>query len=159
MPDQKTVYVTEEGLKKIKEELHFMRTVERKRISGEIADARAQGDLSENAEYDAAKEAQGLLEAKIAKLGSTIANARVLDEQAVDDSKAFILSNVKVKNLKNGMEQTYTLVSAHEANLAKGKISVTSPIGKGLLGSEVGDVAEIKVPAGSVQLKVLEIFR
>ena len=153
------IYLTEEGLKKLKEELHFLRHVERPRISREIAEARAQGDLSENAEYDAAKDAQGLLEARIAKMDSEIADARLLDDSNIDGSKAFILSTVRVKNKSNGSEQTYTLVSQPEADLMKGKISVDSPIGKGLLGKSVGEVAVIKVPAGSIELEILEITR
>lgn len=159
MEMSKLVYLTEEGLKKLKDELHFMKTKERARIAQAIAEARAQGDLSENAEYDAAKEEQGHLEARIAKAETTIANARIVDESQVDTSKAYILSNVRVKNLKTGSEQTYTLVSAHEADLATGKISVTSPIGKGLLGKSVGDVVQIKVPAGTVEMKITEISR
>lgn len=155
----KPVYLTPEGLEKLKAELKFMTSKERPRISRDIAEAREKGDLSENAEYDAAKEAQGLLEAKIAKVQTTIANARIVDESQMDNSKAFILSNVKVRNKANGMEQTYTLVSAAEADFAKGRISVTSPIGKGLLGKEVGDTVAIKVPAGSVELEVVEISR
>ena len=153
------IYLTEEGLKKLKEELHFLRHVERPRISREIAEARAQGDLSENAEYDAAKDAQGLLEARIAKMDSEIADARLLDDSNIDGSKAFILSTVRVKNKSNGSEQTYTLASQPEADLMKGKISVDSPIGKGLLGKSVGEVAVIKVPAGSIELEILEITR
>ena len=155
----KPVYLTPDGLQKLKDELRFMKTKERPRISQEIAEAREKGDLSENAEYDAAKEAQGLLEAKIAKMEDTIANARIVDESQMDSSKAFILSNVTVKNKANGMQQTYTLVSQQEADLAKGRISVTSPIGKGLLGKSVGDVVKIKVPAGSVEMEVVEITR
>ena len=154
-----TVYLTEEGLQNLKEELHHLRTKERPRISNAIAEARAQGDLSENAEYDAAKEAQGHLEARIAKMESTVANARIVDERQIDPSKAYILSKVRVKNKKAGMEQTYTLVSEEEADLAKGKISVSSPIGKGMLGKSVGDVVEIEVPAGKVQLEILDISR
>ena len=154
-----TVYLTEEGLQNLKDELHHLRTKERPRISNAIAEARAQGDLSENAEYDAAKEAQGHLEARIAKMESTIANARIVDERHIDPSKAYILSKVRVKNKKAGMEQTYTLVSAEEADLVQGKISVSSPIGKGMLGKSVGDVVEIEVPAGKVQLEILDISR
>lgn len=159
MKPSNTVYLTEEGLQKLKDELHHLRTKERPRISSAIAEARAQGDLSENAEYDAAKEAQGHLEARIAKMEETISNARIVDERQIDSSKAYILSKVRVKNLKAGMEQTYTLVSAEEADLAQGKISVTSPIGKGMLGKSVGDVVEIDVPAGKVQLEILDISR
>lgn len=124
-----------------------------------IADARAQGDLSENAEYDAAKEAQGHLEAKIAKTETVIANARIVDDTLIDASRAFILSKVTVKNLQSGDRSTYVLTSAEEANLAAGKISVSSPIGKGLLGKEVGDVVKISVPAGEVRLEIVEITR
>ncbi len=155
----KPVYLTPEGFEKLKAELKFMISKERPRISGDIAEAREKGDLSENAEYDAAKEAQGLLEAKIAKTQTTIANARVVDESLMDSSRAFILSNVKVKNKANGTEQTFTLTSHAEADFAKGRISVTSPIGKGLLGKEVGDVVSIKVPSGSVELEIVEISR
>jgi transcription elongation factor GreA len=159
MESQKPVYLTEEGLKKLKDELQFLKTKERARIAQAIAEARAQGDLSENAEYDAAKEEQGHLEARIAKTETTISNARIVDENQVDASKAYILSTVVVKNLKNGATQSYTLVSAHEADLATGKISVSSPIGKGLLGTQVGDVVDIKVPAGTVSMEVVEITR
>ena len=154
-----TVYLTAEGLQKLKDDLHRARTVERQRISEEIAEARAQGDLSENAEYDAAKEAQGLLEAQIAKMETTLANARVVNEDEVDTSKARILSNVRVMNRKAKKEATYTLVSAQEADLKRNRISVESPIGKALLAREVGDVVEVKVPAGTVQMEVLEITR
>ena len=154
-----TVYMTEEGLEDLKEELHRLRTEERSRIADEIAEARAKGDLSENAEYDAAKEEQGKLEARIAEIEDTIARARVVDESTVDDSKAYILSNVTVENLDTGDEQTYTLVSEQEADVANGKISVESPIGEGLLGKEEGDEVEIEVPAGTVRLKIAEISR
>ena len=154
-----TVYLTEEGLKKLKDELHHARTVERPAISQEIAEARAQGDLSENAEYDAAKEAQGHLEARIAKLEQTVANARVVNEDEVDASRARILSNVRVMNRKVKKEAVYTLVSPQEADLKQNRVSVESPIGKGLLGKEIGDVITIKVPAGSVELEILEITR
>ena len=152
-------YLTPEGLQKLKDELQRARTVERQQIADAIAEARAQGDLTENAEYDAAKEAQGHLEARIAKLEETLANARVVDEDEVDTSRARILSTVRVKNHKVNKEQTYTLVSAEEADFAAGKISVSSPIGKGLLGKQEGDVVEIKVPAGKVKLEILEISR
>lgn len=155
---QKT-YLTAEGLQKLKDELHHLRTAERARIADAIAEARAHGDLSENAEYDAAKEAQGHLEARISKLETTISNARVVDESQIDDSKAFILSTVKVKNLNTKAEQSFTLVSQEEADLAQQKISIKSPIGKGLLGKEIGDVVEIKVPAGKVKLEILDISR
>ena len=155
----KPVYLTHEGLEKLKSEIHHLRTAERARIASEIAEARSHGDLSENAEYDAAKEAQGKLEARIAKLEATVANARLVDESQVDTSKAYILSKVRVKNLKTKSEQTFTLVSQQEADLAQQKISISSPIGKGLLGAAVGDVVEIKVPAGNVKLEVLDISR
>ena len=154
-----TVYLTSEGLQKLKDELHHARTVERPRISQEIAEARAQGDLSENAEYDAAKEAQGHLEARIAKLEDTVANARIVNEDEVDASKARILSNVRVLNQKAGKEAVYTLVSPQEADLKQNRISVESPIGKALLAREVGDVVDVKVPAGAVKLEILEITR
>ena len=157
--DKQPVYMTEEGLKKLKDDLQFMRTKERARIADAIAEARAQGDLSENAEYDAAKEEQGHLEAKIAKLETTISRARVVDERTVDTSKARILSVVRVMNMKLKAEQTYTLVSEQEADLSQGKISISSPIGKGLLGSEVGDKVEIQVPVGKIKMEVLEISR
>ena len=159
MSEQRPVYVTEERLQKMKEELQFMRTKERARIADAIAEARAQGDLSENAEYDAAKEAQGHLEARIAQLENTIAHARLVDESQIDANKAYILSKVRVKNLKTDAEQVYTLVSAEEADITEGKISVTSPVGKGILGREVGDVIDIKVPAGKVQFEILAINR
>ena len=155
----KPVYLTQEALEKLKEELRLAKTTGRQQIAQDIAEARAQGDLSENAEYDAAKEAQGHHEARIAKLETTIANARMVDEKQIDDSKVFILSTVKVMNKKTKREATYTLVSAEEADMAKGKISIASPVGKGLLGHEVGDVVEISVPAGKVPLEILEISR
>ncbi|MBT8205168.1 MAG: transcription elongation factor GreA [Eudoraea sp.] len=152
-------YYTAEGLKKLREELNHLRDVERPKASQAIADARDKGDLSENAEYDAAKEAQGLLELKISKLEETLANARLIDESQLDVSKVLVLSTVKLKNKQNGMEMTYTLVAESEADLKSGKISVTSPIGHGLLGKEVGDVAEISVPNGTLKLEILEITR
>ncbi|MEN8667369.1 MAG: transcription elongation factor GreA, partial [Flavobacteriaceae bacterium] len=139
-------YYTAEGLKKLREELNHLRDIERPKASQAIAEARDKGDLSENAEYDAAKEAQGLLELKIAKLEATVAGARLIDESQLDTSKVLVLSTVKVKNTTNGMEMTYTLVAESEADLKSGKISVNSPIGKGLLGKKVGEVAEITVP-------------
>ncbi|GAB5556813.1 MAG: transcription elongation factor GreA [Schleiferiaceae bacterium] len=152
-------YYTEEGLQNLKDELEDMKSVQRPRISAQIAEARDKGDLSENAEYDAAKEAQGLLEMKIAKLEDILANARVIDESQLDTSKVLVLSTVKLKNQANGMEMKYTLVSEKEADLKAGKISVNSPIGKGLLGKEVGEVAEIQVPNGILKFEVLEITR
>lgn len=152
-------YYTKEGLQRLKDELHHLKTVERPRISQQIAEARDKGDLSENAEYDAAKEAQGLLEAKIAKLENTLANARLIDDSQIDNSKVYILSTVKIKNQKNGAIVSYTLVAENEANLAEKKISVDSPIGKGLLGKAVGEVAEVQVPAGLIPFEILEITR
>ena len=152
-------YYTEEGLKKLKDELHQLKIVERPRISQQIAEARDKGDLSENAEYDAAKEAQGLLEAKIAKLEDIVANARIIDESQIDNSKVLILSKVKIKNTGNGATMTYTLVAENEANLKEGKISVDSPIGKGLLGKKVGDTTDVKVPNGTMKFEILEITR
>jgi transcription elongation factor GreA len=159
MPDEKTVYMTEEGIQELKDELHRLKTKERSRIADEIAEARAKGDLSENAEYDAAKEEQGKLEARIAKIEDTLARARVVDEETVDTSKAYILSDVTVKNLDTGDNQTFTLVSEQEADVSENKISVDSPIGKGLLGKEEGDEVEIDVPAGTVKFEIVDISR
>jgi transcription elongation factor GreA len=152
-------YYTAEGLKKLKDELNHLRDVERPKASQAIADARDKGDLSENAEYDAAKEAQGLLELKISRLEETLANARLIDESQLDTSKVLVLSTVRLKNHLNGSEMKYTLVAESEANLKAGKISVTSPIGKGLLGKKVGEVAEIQVPNGILKFDILEITR
>ena len=152
-------YYTPEGFKKLKEELEHMRSVERPRISEQIAEARDKGDLSENAEYDAAKEAQGMLEMKIAKMEELVANARIVDESQFDTSKVLILSMVTVRNPANGATMKYTLVSEQEADLKAGKISVNSPIGKGLLGKAAGEVAEIIVPSGSMMLEVVTIER
>ncbi len=152
-------YYTEEGLQKLRDELDYLSTVERKKISEAIAEARDKGDLSENAEYDAAKEAQGLLELKISKLQDIVSKARVIDESKLDKSKVLILSTVKVKNLKNDMVMKYTLVPEKEADLKSGKISVNSPIAKGLLGKSVGEKAEITVPAGMIGLEIMEISR
>lgn len=152
-------YYTEEGLQKLKDELHHLKSVERPSISKQIAEARDKGDLSENAEYDAAKEAQGLLEAKIAKLEDVVANARIVDESQMDTSKAYILSTVRIKNVANKMEVSYTLVAENEADLKAKKISVESPIGKGLLGKAVGDVVEIQIPSGIAKFEILEITR
>lgn len=152
-------YFTEEGLKKLKDELHHLETHERPAISKQIAEARDKGDLSENAEYDAAKEAQGLLELKISKMKELISNARILDESQIDSSKVFIRSIVKIKNMSNNATMQYTLVAESEANLKEGKISVDSPIGKGLLGKKVGDKAEIKTPAGLVKFQIVSITR
>lgn len=152
-------YYTAEGLKKLKEELNYLRDVERPKASQAIAEARDKGDLSENAEYDAAKEAQGLLEMKISKMEATLSNARLIDESQLDTSKVLVLSTVKLKNQTNGMEMKYKLVAESEADLKSGKISVNSPIGKGLLGKSVGDVAEISVPNGTMKFDILEITR
>jgi transcription elongation factor GreA len=150
-------YVTKETLEKLQAELQHMRGVERPAASRAIAEAREKGDLKENAEYDAAKEAQGLLEAKINQLEGVIASARVLDESNIDTSRVAILTKVTITNLATKKQITYQIVSEQEADLKAGKISVTSPIGKGLLGKEVGDVAEVQVPAGIVKFKVEEI--
>ena len=152
-------YFTKEGLQRLKDEVHQLETVERPKISQQIAEARDKGDLSENAEYDAAKEAQGLLEAKISKLKNTLANARLVDDSKIDNTKVYILSTVKIRNTKNNAEVTYTLVAENEANLAEKKISIDSPIGKGLLGKSVGDISEVQVPAGIIPFEVLEISR
>jgi len=152
-------YFTEEGLQKVIDELNHLRKVERPSISAQIAEARDKGDLSENAEYDAAKEAQGLLELKISKLETLVANSRVVDESELDTTKVLILSKVKIKNLANGSEMQYTIVSEKEANMAEKRISVESPIAKGLLGKKVGDVAEVIVPSGSMKFKVIDISR
>jgi len=152
-------YYTVEGLKKLKEELNFLEHTKRPQISQAIADARDKGDLSENAEYHAAKEEQSMLEYKIVQLKNTVASARILDESKLDSSKILIRSIVKMKNLNVNKEMTYTLVADSEADLASGKISVKSPIGKGLLGLKVGDIAEIKVPNGIMKLEILDISR
>jgi transcription elongation factor GreA len=152
-------YYTEEGLNKLKEELHQMKTLQRPAISEQIAEARDKGDLSENAEYDAAKEAQGLLEMKISKLEAIIANARLIDETNIDTSKVLILSKVKIRNVANGMEMEYTLVAENEADLKVKKISIDSPIGKGLLGKKQGDIADVQTPNGIIKFEVVEISR
>ncbi len=153
----KVSYYTEEGLKKMKEELHHLKSVERPKASADIGEARDKGDLSENAEYDAAKEAQGLLEMKINKLETVVANARVIKESDVDTSKVSLLTKAKIKNKKNGMEVTYTMVSEEEANLKEGKISIKSPIGKGIMGKKIGDIAEVDAPAGKMEFEILDI--
>ncbi|MFK5983337.1 MAG: transcription elongation factor GreA [Flavobacteriaceae bacterium] len=155
----KVSYYTDEGLKKLRAELSQLKDVERPAASNAIAEARDKGDLSENAEYDAAKEAQGMLEMHISKLENTLSTARIIDESQLDTSKALIHSTVKIKNQTNGMEMTYKLVAQSESDLAGGKISVDSPIGKGLLGKEVGDVAEVVVPNGTMKFDVIEITR
>jgi transcription elongation factor GreA len=155
----KVSYYTAEGLKKLKAELNQLRDVERPRASEAIGEARDKGDLSENAEYDAAKEAQGLLEMKISKMEEVVANARVIDESQLDTDKVLVHSNVRIKNQTNGTEMKYKLVAQSEADLKTGKISVDSPIGQGLLGKKVGDMAEIKVPSGIMKFEVMEIWR
>ena len=155
----KISYYTAEGLQKLKDELAELKTKGRAEVARQLAEARDKGDLSENAEYDAAKDAQGHLELKIAKMEEIVGNARLIDESNLDSSKALILSKVKLKNLKNNMVVDYTLVAEEEANLAAGKISVKSPIGKGLLGKSVGDIAEITIPAGKIQFEILDISR
>lgn len=152
-------YYTAEGLKKLKDEINQLRDIERPKASQAIAEARDKGDLSENAEYDAAKEAQGLLEMKISKMEAILANARLIDESQLDTSKALVLSTVKLKNQTTGMEMKYKLVAESESDIKTGKISVSSPIGKGLLGKKVGEVAEIAVPSGSLKLEIIEITR
>ena len=152
-------YFTKEGLEKLKQELQELKTTGRANISKAIAEARDKGDLSENAEYDAAKEAQGLHEAKIAHMQETLANARLLDESKLDTSKVLALSIVKIKNRSNGATMTYQLVAESEADMKAGKISVASPIAKGLLGKKVGEVAEITVPAGKIEFEILEVSR
>ncbi len=153
----KVSYVTEQGLEKLKKELEQLETIERPKISQQIAEARDKGDLSENAEYDAAKEAQGLLEMKISKLKDTIANSRILDQSKLDTSTVQILNKVKIKNKKNGALMEYTIVSDSEANLKEGKMSINTPIAKGLLGKKVGDVAEVQVPSGKMEFEIVEI--
>lgn len=155
----KVSYYSEEGLRKLRDDLNYLKDVERPKASFAIGEAREKGDLSENVEYDAAKEAQALLELRIAKMEETLATARLIDETQLDTSKALIHSNVVIKNLGNGKEMTYKLVAQSEANLQKGKISVDSPIGRGLLGKEVGDEVEIQVPNGVVKFEVIEISR
>ncbi|MDA9827554.1 transcription elongation factor GreA [Flavobacteriaceae bacterium] len=152
-------YYTKEGLKKLKDELNQLKDIERPKASNAIGEARDKGDLSENAEYDAAKEAQGMLEMKISKLEEVLSNARVIDESQLDLSKVLVLSKVKIKNLNNQMQLHYTLVAESEADLKSGKISVNSPIGKGLLGKKVGEVAEVMVPNGTIKFEIISIDR
>lgn len=153
----KTTYLTEEGLKKLNDELDHLIAIERPNISKQIAEAREKGDLSENAEYDAAKEAQGLLELKISKLQDLIKNARVIDKSQMQSDIVQILSKVTIQNVKNKMKMAYTLVAESEANLKEGKISVETPIAKGLMGKKVGDIAKIKIPAGEAEFKIIDI--
>ncbi|ALO16067.1 transcription elongation factor GreA [Salinivirga cyanobacteriivorans] len=150
-------YLTEDGLKKLKEELNHLKTVERPKASQAIADARDKGDLSENAEYDAAKEAQGLLELKISKMEELVQNSRVIDESKIDYSKVQIMTKVKIRNTKNKAEMQYSIVSESEADLKKGKIAVNTPIAKGLLGKTVGEKTIVQAPAGNMEFEILEI--
>ena len=152
-----TIYLSQEGYDNLKEELYTLKSVDRPRVINQIAEARDKGDLSENAEYDAAKEAQGLLEARIAKLENDVANARVLDQSEMDTSTVHLLTKATIKNTVNGMEMTYAIVSESEADLAAKKISATSPIGKGLLGKAIGDTAEIEVPNGIMYFEIIDI--
>ncbi|MBR3647976.1 MAG: transcription elongation factor GreA [Paludibacteraceae bacterium] len=154
-----TQYMTAEGLQKLKEELQQLESVERPRVIASIAEARDKGDLSENAEYDAAKEEQSMLESRIAALKARIADARIIDESRITTNEVQILTKVTVKNVKNGATKTYHLVTEGEANVAQGKLAVTTPIAKGLLGKKVGEIAEVKVPAGTMQFEILEISR
>ena len=155
----KISYYTQEGLKELRDKLDHLKDIERPRASQAIGEARDKGDLSENAEYDAAKEAQGMLEMEISKLEETLSNARIIDESKLDSSKVLVHSMVKIKNLTNSAIMQYKLVAQSEANLAQGKISVDSPIGKGLLGKKLGDIAEIEIPNGNVKFEILEISR
>ena len=152
-----TIYMTAEGLQKLKEELQFLESTERPRVISAIAEAREKGDLSENAEYDAAKEEQSNLESKISQLKAQMAEARIIDETRINTNEVQILTKVKIKNVKNGATKTYHLVTEGEADIAAGKLSVTTPIAKGLLGKKVGDVVEVKVPAGIMTFEILEI--
>jgi len=151
------VYMTEDGYKKLAEQIVKMETIDRKTISAQIAEARDKGDLSENAEYDAAKEAQGMLEMKISQMKDTLANARIIDESKLNTDSVQILCKVEVKNQANGQVMTYMLVSENEANIREGKLAVNTPIGRGLLGKKVGEIAEISVPAGVMKLEILSI--
>ena len=151
------VYLTEAGLQKLKDELDHLRSVERPAISAAIAEARAKGDLSENAEYDAAKEAQGMLEMRIAKLEDTVANARVIDESRIDTNTVQILNRVKMKNMTTGKIVEYTLVSENEANLKEGKLAIGTPIAQALLGKKKGEEVDVKVPSGMLRLEILDI--
>ena len=154
---QNISYFTEEGLKKLKDELHFLKTKERASVTNQIAEARDKGDLSENAEYDADREAQGMLEARIAKLEDTLSNARLIDSNTIDLSKVSILTKVKIRNTKTKQIVQYTLVTQSEANLKEGKISIDSPIGKGLVGKKVGDKVDITAPVGTITFEIMEI--
>ena len=151
------IFLSEQGYEDLKNELHKLKTVDRPNVINQIAEARDKGDLSENAEYDAAKEAQGLLEARIAKLEIDLSNSRIIDESKLDSSKVSLLSNVTIKNLSNGSEMSYTIVSESEADLSQKKISASSPIGKGLIGKKVGDIADIVVPNGTIKFEIVKI--
>ena len=151
------IYLSEQGYEDLKNELHKLKTVDRPNVINQIAEARDKGDLSENAEYDAAKEAQGLLEARIAKLEIDLSNSRIIDESKLDSSKVSLLSNVTIKNLSNGSEMSYIIVSESEADLSQKKISASSPIGKGLIGKKVGDIADIVVPNGTIKFEIVKI--
>ncbi len=155
----KIQYYTFDKLEELKSELQYLKIQGRSDMAKQIAEARDKGDLSENAEYDAAKDAQGLLELKISKLSEVVNNARVLDESTIDTSKVSILSKVTIKNKKNGMEKTYTIVSEEEADLAAGKLSISSPYGQGLIGKTVGQTAEVQAPAGIMEFEIIEITR
>lgn len=152
-------YFTEEGLKKLQDELEQLTSVERPNISQQIAEARDKGDLSENAEYDAAKEAQGMLEMRISKLQNKIINARIIDESKMDSSKVLILSTVTIKNLKNNSTMKYMLVPEEESDIKKGKLSVESPIAKGLLGKKIGDKVDVQVPVGIIPFEIVDVSR
>lgn len=154
---KETIYLTVEGYKRLKDELDHMRSIERPAMSAAIAEARDKGDLSENAEYDAAREAQGMLEMRIAKLEDSFANARIIDETKIDKSKVQILSKVSLLNRNNGKQVVYTLVAEHEANLREGKLAIGTPIAKALLGHKKGDEVEVDVPAGKVHFEILDI--
>jgi transcription elongation factor GreA len=154
-----TKYFTEEGLEKIREEIDYLSTVERPKISQQIGEARDKGDLSENAEYDAAKDAQGLLELRISKLQNSLRNARIIDESKMDNTKVYLLSTVTIKNTKNNSIMKYTLVPEEESDFKKGKISIASPISKGLLGKQVGETADITIPVGTVTFEIIDISR
>jgi transcription elongation factor GreA len=151
------IYLSKQGFDDLKDELNKLKTIDRPNVISQIAEARDKGDLSENAEYDAAKEAQGLLEARIAKLEIEISNARIIDESKLDDSKVSLLSKVTIKNMVNESEMTYTIVSESEADFSQKKISASSPIGKGLISKEVGDIVDITIPNGTIKFKILNI--
>ena len=150
-------YLSREGMEKLKDELNYLKSIERPKIINQIAEARDKGDLSENAEYDAAKEAQGLLEARIARLENELSKSRVLDEKNIDLSTAKLLTTVKIENIQSKQKMSYTLVSESEADLKNKKISISSPIGRGLMGKKVGEIVDISVPSGIIKFKILDI--